>query len=134
MIEPRDQFLGAYVTRTVKDAITAQAERRGLSVSLMVQSLLARGLRVPVGSLVGPRPGRGRKRATRGTLPPAFRAAILASQQTRTALAKASGFTPQGLSNVLRDGSFVASSKNVLRLEELARSVSYQGRIISPVQ
>jgi len=129
--EPRDSYLGAYVTRSVKEALCAEALRRNTSISQIVQTTLARGFKLRY-KTDGNRPGQGRLIEDRGQLSADFRAAILASRQSLQELAERGGFPKtQALSRMLRGGEVVLTEKTKTRILGLAHALKFKGETLA---
>ena len=129
MSERRDVFLGAFITRSLRNALDKEANRRGASLSLIVQSALSKHFKLKNGHH-GNRRGQGRKIDPRVKLTETFRTAILGSRLTREELAKMAGFNrAQSLSTLLRGDEIIMSSKTKSHVERLVTALRYQGEV-----
>ena len=124
MPNDRLEFLGAYVNKSVKARLRREAERAEVSLSTLVDRILADHFKVRIVSRTS-KPGSGRTKAQRAVLTPEFLVSLYASLLTPSDL------SAKGVSRAaLKGRSFPYTQRSKLKLKQLAKDLEFKGRIV----
>jgi len=124
----RDRYLGVYVTERIKREISRRASKLGVSVSLLVNDYLADRLGLPRPELI--QDGRrrsGRRLAPRAVLTNEFRTAVLSANGRDGIIKRLRLPNPETFYILMRDGEIPLTKTNERRLQNLAKTVGYEG-------
>lgn len=126
-------FCGISVSPPLKVLLESEAERRGVSMSILAEEILQRGLKhAKPNPRLDPKRSwkKGRKAATRAQVHPEFRAALL-NIDNRDAVVRAAGYASEDALLVqLRHTEILLTPKTKARLEELARLIHFNGHLL----
>jgi hypothetical protein len=128
--QARDQFLGVYVTRQIKKTLREEADKLGVSISIVAHNYLADSLGARRVSLNTRNANSGRRTAPRGRLTPQLRAAIITHQRSKAELANKAGFrSPRILHRFVRGEDVALTEATLQRIRNLARVLGYKGEV-----